>query len=869
MGRRLPLRPRRSGVAVAATLALAAGLVGVASSAPASANVAVNEVYTIPTSGANAGKFTIQWRGNGHGHGLSQFGAKGAAEQGLTYPKILDFYYPGTKGATTNGTIRVKLSGLPADKIVVKPTGTLQVIDTDNPSVAITLPLQVTRQGVAVTPTRWRLVVGENGRTIVAYYDDVKWTLYKKLVGDGEFLDSALGYVTVLKPTTKRYRGILLAKSLPTSTMHRYPVNIVDLEDYVAGVLPMEMSPSWPKAAVRAQAIAARTYAVFERAAYATTNYYDICDTTACQVYGGMDAENALATSLIKATAGKYREYQGKPAFTQFSSSNGGWTSYGGQPYLPLKADPYTPSSEEVYGRTYSWSKDNIATTPLTARYPAIGTVRSIAITTREGGTGAPLNGRVISMKITGSTGSQVISGDTFAAIFGLTSNWFTLQVTAPSSGGSPTTPPSGTTDDDAPMNWQDNDGGDTAPPPTDPAQVSGLDVSSHTVLPKGKDWVGYWQDRVTEGYKFAFIKATEGTYYDPTSSGAKFNGQYQGATAVGMLRGAYHFANPNPKQTAGKAGAAAQAQYFVNNGGGWSPDGKTLPGVLDIEYNPYGSNTCYGLTQAQMVAWVKAFSKKYLALTGVYPTIYTTVDWWTRCTGNSKAFAKTNPFWIADPSSTIGQPRSLPMGTKTWTYWQHGSDPGVDWNKFNGKMKQLTKLAKTPAYQVGSHVKAAWTPSMGQPIGPEKTVVGLKKKVGYVQKFPRGVKIFASKKWGAFAMSGAILKKYTQIGGPTKFGWPTKAMKLRKAFGVQGWVQRFQGGKALMSSPYGTFRSNRYILKSWRLAKRGWPRSGPKSRMLHGKAVRLQKFHKAKNVVNYGYNLKNKPKVHWVKGNP
>ncbi|CAM5505972.1 hypothetical protein SVIOM74S_04610 [Streptomyces violarus] len=67
------------------------------------------------------------------------------------------------------------------------------------------------------------------------------------------------------------------------------------------------------------------------------------------------------------------------------------------------------------------------------------------------------------------------------------------------------------------------------------------------------------------------------------------------------MVRGAYHFATPDT------AGGAAQADYFVDHGGGWSKDGKTLPGVLDIEYNPYGA-TCYGRTHSQMVSWIRSF---------------------------------------------------------------------------------------------------------------------------------------------------------------------------------------------------------------------------------------------------------------------
>ena len=111
------------------------------------------------------------------------------------------------------------------------------------------------------------------------------------------------------------------------------------------------------------------------------------------------------------------------------------------------------------------------------------------------------------------------------------------------------------------------------------------MDVSSYQGKVKWSTWTKKDRD-------FAYIKATEGTSY----RNPYFKTQYKGADKAGMIRGAYHFASP-----AGKAGYK-QARYFVKNGGGWSADGKTLPGVLDIEYNPYGS-TCYGVSKKKMVA--------------------------------------------------------------------------------------------------------------------------------------------------------------------------------------------------------------------------------------------------------------------------
>ena len=97
------------------------------------------------------------------------------------------------------------------------------------------------------------------------------------------------------------------------------------------------MPASWSPAAVQAQAIAARTYAAYERA-HPLTDTYQICDTTSCQVYGGYSSEHPDSNAAIAATAGKIQTYGGDPAFTQFSSSSGGWTSAGSVPYLRREA---------------------------------------------------------------------------------------------------------------------------------------------------------------------------------------------------------------------------------------------------------------------------------------------------------------------------------------------------------------------------------------------------------------------------------------------------------------------------------------------------------------------------------------------------
>ncbi|KAF9528365.1 glycoside hydrolase family 25 protein [Crepidotus variabilis] len=206
-------------------------------------------------------------------------------------------------------------------------------------------------------------------------------------------------------------------------------------------------------------------------------------------------------------------------------------------------------------------------------------------------------------------------------------------------------------------------------------ADPTGIDVSSYQPNVN-------WASVKASGVSFAYIKATEGTGYQNPS----FSSQYTGATNAGLIRGSYHFARPDVSS------GATQANYFIAHGGGWSADGITLPGALDIEYNPYGA-TCYGLSAASMVSWIHDFANTYHSSTGRYPVIYTTTDWWTTCTGNNSGFGSTSPLWIARYASTVG---TLPAGWSYETFWQYadsGANPG-DQDYFNGDAAGLKKIA-------------------------------------------------------------------------------------------------------------------------------------------------------------------------------
>jgi beta-glucosidase-like glycosyl hydrolase len=190
------------------------------------------------------------------------------------------------------------------------------------------------------------------------------------------------------------------------------------------------------------------------------------------------------------------------------------------------------------------------------------------------------------------------------------------------------------------------------------------------------------WQAAYNLGARFAYVKATEGTTYTNPYFAQQYNGSYN----IGMIRGAYHYAHPDSST------GAAQADYFLGHGGGWSGDGRTMPPALVLQ--PGTSATCYGMSASAMLNWVKAFSDELHLKTSKYPMIYTTYGWWNTCTANSAAFAGTNPFWLA--SYTAAPPASIPAGTATWTLWQSGSSgtlPGGQ-DQFNGAYSQLQALA-------------------------------------------------------------------------------------------------------------------------------------------------------------------------------
>ena len=387
---------------------VAAGLV-VVPALPAGA-VEVNQSYAV------ARTVVLSGHGFGHGHGMSQYGAQGAAKQGLTYKQIIDFYYPGTAWSQVTGRVRVLISADTSSDVVVAAVPGLRLTDiAARKTYALPSP-----RGVK----RWRIAVGAGSKSVVDYLTGA-WHRWKPggraaLVGDGQF--GAPSPMTLFTPAgTRTYRGALRSASPVKGGGARDTVNVLSMDDYVRGVIPREMPASWQTEAVKAQAVAARTYATWSRGQF-PTRYYQICDTSYCQVYGGAGAEDPRSNAAVTATAKQILTYDGRPAFAQFSSSSGGWTSAGSVPYLAAKADPY----DDYDGNpVHAWTAE-LGAAKVERAYPAVGSLQGIQVTRRDGN--GDWKGRVWTLVLHGSKNDVTVSGDAFRARFGLRSSWFTVD---------------------------------------------------------------------------------------------------------------------------------------------------------------------------------------------------------------------------------------------------------------------------------------------------------------------------------------------------------------------------------------------------------------------------------------------------------
>ena len=368
------------------------------------------------------GVFHLEGHGFGGGVGLSQWGAEGGAESGADAATILARYYP-TASLTSVAptTIRVLLSGLASGGAVFLNAAGLTVTGADGTATA---------PPADAAHTRLRLVVTGNALQLQNSSDGSSWAGEASVAAPATVGDSAgqLG-VGQSDGSIKTYRGRL---TLGISGASARAVDVVPLEDYLRGVVPRETPASWLPAALQAQAVAARSYAAYQVGRASAGSGYDICDTSACQVYGGVGAETPSTDAAVAATAGEELTVAGAPIDAQYGASDGGFSVDGGLPYLPAAPDPW--DGVDAGNTNHSWPAA-VTAAEVQARYPAVGTLTGLDVTGRDGN--GDWGGRVLSVVLTGhdaagspttvqTTGAGLVNAHAWpAAGDGLRSSWW------------------------------------------------------------------------------------------------------------------------------------------------------------------------------------------------------------------------------------------------------------------------------------------------------------------------------------------------------------------------------------------------------------------------------------------------------------
>jgi stage II sporulation protein D len=258
-------------------------------------------------------------------------------------------------------------------------------------------------------------------------------TLVIQGAGDGHGVgmsqEGALGYAehgwSYSSILTHYYTGTTLGQA-PAGAKVRVligsKVHTLPLETYVRGVISAEMPASWPAAALEAQAVAVRTYAL---TAHAGGSRFDVYSDTRSQVYRGPAAETASTNAATIATAGQIVTYNGAPAITYFFASSGGHTEDVQNAFPGAAAEPWLVGVSDPYEtKTSSWTLSmSFASAAARLRGLVKGSFRGIEVLER--GTSP----RIISAAVLGSAGDTPVSGPELEDRLGLESTWAYFSV--------------------------------------------------------------------------------------------------------------------------------------------------------------------------------------------------------------------------------------------------------------------------------------------------------------------------------------------------------------------------------------------------------------------------------------------------------
>jgi stage II sporulation protein D len=345
--------------------------------------------------------FVLSGRGWGHGIGMSQWGTQGFALQGWTHEQILGHYYRGTGLGTATGKVRVLLTG---------PRTTFSLGST----------AKITGGGKSVPAGTY--TVHRSGSNIV--FGGKTWAS-----------PTTFSSVDLLRVDGQRFRGTV---QIYASTS-LWAVNRLPLDSYVQGVVANESPSSWQQEALRAQADAARSYALAAggHCGNSLIGSGVLCRGTSDQVYGGVGSETASTNAAVAATRGEVVTFGGSIAVTYFFSTSGGETvnkaeEWGGPdvPYLQTEDDPFDnisphhkwgPNDAEDdcpgSGRDCVFSAAGVST------LLGISGVKDMVVTSRNSGS------RVEQVSITRSGGSATRTGAQLRSALGLRSTWFSIGV--------------------------------------------------------------------------------------------------------------------------------------------------------------------------------------------------------------------------------------------------------------------------------------------------------------------------------------------------------------------------------------------------------------------------------------------------------
>jgi SpoIID/LytB domain protein len=370
-------------------LALSALVAAVAFASAPHAAPAPGPEYVAPArSGA---LFLVSGHGYGHGVGMGQWGAQGYAQQGYTYDQILAAYYPGTTlGDTSASSIRVLLAN---GKRQLSISSKKQITVEDGDGVDHTLAAGDT----TITPALKLAVDGGSPQALAAPLT----------------FSPASGSTLTLG---HRYRGRIVV-DVPNKKLRA--INVLGLQQYLYGVVPAEMPSAWLPAALQAQAVAARSFALASRKAGAP---FDVYAGGVSQAYLGVSAETSAGKQAVNETAGEVLLYNGGVADTLFSSSTGGWTesaadAFGtsGRPYLVSVRDPY-----DTISPYHDWGPVPVTGKTLGSAVGAVGRVVDATVKRNS-------SRRAKTLKVTSlSHGSQLtatVGGSAVTSALGLSSN--------------------------------------------------------------------------------------------------------------------------------------------------------------------------------------------------------------------------------------------------------------------------------------------------------------------------------------------------------------------------------------------------------------------------------------------------------------